>query len=252
MQTPLRPPPTELIGALRRHPLWAETNDSSVRAVLRFAKDETFRPGQYLFRARERADSVFLLLEGAARMFYPGPTPSLETEITVVLFRAPAAFGDAEALAGIPWEETVEALTSVRALRIDIERYLEVLRADAPLSARHYVDLATRFSLAIRRAQNTHFGDVTSRLAALLVSYANHFGKPHGDAILIDHPLTRDQLAVQVGSNRRSVADALAALQERKLIYRQGRKFVLASVAQALALGPQGTPISYSSQPRRR
>jgi CRP-like cAMP-binding protein len=253
VQPALRPPPTELIGALRRHPLWAEASDHSVRAVLRFARDLTFRPGQYLHRAKEPADSIFLLLEGAARMFYPGPTPDMSTEITVVLFLAPAAFGDAEALGGVPWEETVEALTPVRALRLDIKGYLAVLKADPQLATRHYVDIATRFSIAIRRAQNTHFGDSNSRLAALLVSYANHFGKPlgNGEAILIDYPLTRDALAMQIGSNRRSVARALAELQTRKLLRRHGRKYVLASVAASLGMGPQGSPISYSSRNHR-
>jgi CRP-like cAMP-binding protein len=247
MTSPVTSSPAELIGALRRHPLWANASDASVRRILRFASELRLRPGEQLLRANEPADSMFLLLEGAARMFYPGPRKN--SEITVVLFSAPAAFGDAEALAGCPWYETVEALVASRFLRINIERYVEVIQAEPVLATKHYRDIARRFSVAIRRAQNTHFGDVTSRLIALLVSYANQFGRPlpNGESVRIDRVLTRDQLALQIGSNRRSVARALAHLHKLQLVRRQGRHYVLSSIQELLSQTTAQSAISYSS-----
>jgi CRP-like cAMP-binding protein len=252
MQSTLKTPSSELMGALRRHPLWAGASDHAVRTVLRCAVEQRFEPGQQIFGAKDGADSMLLLIEGAARMFYPGPQKT--SDITVVLFAAPAAFGDAEALVGLPWYETVEALVPSRVLRINIHAYLNVLKLEPELAARHYRDIAARFSVAIRRAQNTHFGEVHSRLIALLVSYANSFGRvlQDGESVCIHYALTRDALAQQIGSNRRSVARALAHLQGLKLIRRQGRKYVLPSITALLNQTVAQAALSYSSGDARK
>jgi CRP-like cAMP-binding protein len=153
----------ELIGALRRHPLWANASDQSVRVILQAANEQRFRSGEFLHHAGEQADSIFLLLEGAVRMFYPAPNKT--SEITVVLFSAPAAFGDAEALVGKTWNESVEALLYVRTLRIDIATYLQVLTNEPRTAVRHYRDLGARFSIAIARARTvaTALALLTSR-----------------------------------------------------------------------------------------
>lgn len=234
-------PNAESIGAVRRHPIWRNASDASVRALLSHARDEQFRAGQLILKAGDDANVLHLLLEGAARVFYPATDAS--REVTVKLFWAPAAFGDAESILRVKWAECVQALTPARVLLIDAAHYFRVLQSEPAVCFRQYWDVARRFGIAIRSERAANVDELRDRVVALLLAYANHFGKPAPDGgVVIDHWLTQDALAVEVGSNRRSMVRVLGELYASGALKRAGRKFHVASLEKLLAVSTGPTP----------
>ena len=59
---------------------------------------------------------------------------------------------------------------------------------------------------------------VNLRLYRTLLELSKQFGKPDGDAVVIDFPLTHQRLADMIGSNRVTVTRKLHDLQERNII----------------------------------
>jgi CRP-like cAMP-binding protein len=233
-------PSSETIGALRRHPIWKQATDRGVRALLAHARDEKFRPGQLILRAGQPARALHLLLDGAARVFYPATDAS--REVTVKLFWAPAAFGDAESILRVDWAECVQALTDVRVLIIDAEKYFRVMQSEPQVCFRQYWDVARRFGVAIRSERSANVDELRDRVVALLLAYAHHFGRSDERGVVIDHWLTQDALAVEVGSNRRSVVRILGELYRRGVIARAGRRFRVPSLEKLLAISTGPTP----------
>jgi CRP/FNR family transcriptional regulator, cyclic AMP receptor protein len=217
--------------------------------LLGCSTDLSLRPGEALLRAGEPARSLFLLFEGAVRVFYPRAKPR-RTEVTVKLFWGPAALGDAESISRFRWAETVEALTPVRALATPAASYFELLRNEPTVCFRQYWDLGLRFGVAIQTEKAAHFEEVPSRLVALLAAYATHFGRQlPGGGVLIQHLLPQDSLARQVNSTRRVVGRVLSGLYRARLLARAGRRFVVPSLTRLLESAHDQPSLSLKTPP---
>jgi CRP-like cAMP-binding protein len=234
-------PTAEALGALRRHPIWANASDAGARELLTHARDEHFRAGQLILKAGDAAKTIFLLIEGAARVYYPAT--DLSREVTVKLFWAPAAFGDAESILRVTWAECVQALTGARVLLIDAAKYFALMQSEPKVCFRQYWDVARRFGVAIRSERSANVDELRDRVVALLLAYAHHFGKEDGNGgVVIDHWLTQDALAVEVGSNRRSIVRVLNELYQRNAVARAGRRFRVPSLEKLLQVATGSTP----------
>ena len=217
-----------LIGLVRRHPIWRHASDAAVRRLIAVAHDRTFRAGEHILSAGQDAQALHLLVDGAARVFYPESKRRAET--TVKLFGAPAAFGDAESILQAKWAECVEALTPARALIVPARAYFRLIASEPSVCFRQYWDVARRFGVAIQTERAANFASSNDRVIAVLVAYANRFGRAFDGGVLIDHPLTQDTLAQQTGAKRRTVVRTLTELYKKKLLVRQGRQYVVPSV----------------------
>jgi CRP-like cAMP-binding protein len=225
---------SELIGVIRRHFIWREASDRAVRALAAYTHDRTFKPGESILSAGEPARSIYLLVDGAVRVFLP-PRSGDGPEVTVKLFWAPTAFGEAETVIQAPHEETVQALTHARVLITPASKYFRIMRTETSVAFRQYIDLAQRFAISIRTARAANHDDLSDRVVALIISYVNHFGTPHEGGVLIDYVLTQDDIACQVGSNRRSIVRALRGLYKDGTLVRRGRRYYVPSIERLLA-----------------
>jgi CRP-like cAMP-binding protein len=213
------------MAALRRHPIWRDASDAGLRMLAARTHERRARAGEVLVLAGEPATHVYLLVEGAVRIYHSAERGG--GEITVKLFGAPAAFGDAEAIARTRRSESVQALAPVRLLAVDAVRYFQVMQTEARACFRQYFDLGRRFAVTIASEQTANIDSLTARVVAVLLAYAHEFGVVDGRGIVIDYNLTRDDLARQVGATRRSLVRALTALYHSAALGRRGRRYVI-------------------------
>lgn len=211
-----------------------------MRALLAQTEDRRYRPGEKVLVAGEPARAIHLLVEGAVRIYYPATGD--RAEITVKLFWAPAAFGDAESILRTHWAECVETLTPARVLITPAHRYFQLMRREPTVCFRQYWDVARRFGVAIHSERQANLSELTDRTIAILVAYAYHFGREEDGGRLIDYPLTQEDIGKQVGTTRRSVVTILGQLYERALLQRRGRKFWVRSIPELLAAAQDAPP----------
>lgn len=78
--------------------------------------------------------------------------------------------------------------------------------------------------------------DTSVRLATTLLSLSRWFGRPTADgSVVISEPVTHQQLANMIGSNRVTVTRKLAEMQERGLVRSMGRNAIAVMPAALLA-----------------
>ncbi|HSI06153.1 MAG TPA: Crp/Fnr family transcriptional regulator [Myxococcota bacterium] len=231
-----------------QHPIWRGADENDVRALLRRSTLIDCPAGAMVVRAGEPAKHIHLLLDGAVRVFYP-PTKA-RGALTVKLFGAPASFGDAECVLQTTWNENVQALVRSQILVTPVERYFELLRNDAQLSFRQYLEVARQFGVAIQYEQAA--GSAMARIIATIAAYASQFGRPVDGGVLVDYTLTQDILARESDCRRRSIVRALADLYSAKLMWRVKRRYCVASVEALLEHAGAHVPnlaVSASDEP---
>lgn len=131
--------------------------------------------------------------------------------------RAPDSFGDVACAMRTPYRASVEAIMPSSSLAVEAGAYFAALQQDGRACFRQYWDLARRFSGAAQMERAALVTSVNERVVALLLAYAEQGG---GEV-----RLSQEDIAQQVGSNRRSVVRAMELLYRSGGLERRGRRY---------------------------
>jgi CRP-like cAMP-binding protein len=178
-------------------------------ALGHLGQDRSFRRGARLFLEGDRADAVYIVVEGQARVY----TATAEGNEVTLCVRGPGDLvGEMGALdPGSVRSASVVALDPLRC-QVIAAAELRVFLESHPLATVALLRLLIgRLRDSDRR--RTEFGSYTTtrRLARLLVEAA-------GDDAAVGLALSQHELAGLIGASRESVARALAELRGRGLV----------------------------------
>jgi CRP-like cAMP-binding protein len=93
-------------------------------------------PRERLIVDGQPADTIFALVSGAVRMYHQ----SDKGDAAVMLLRAPAVFGVAEALAGVPYQEHVAAIVESEVLEMPVGEVVRLLTTEPTCALEMLVD----------------------------------------------------------------------------------------------------------------
>ncbi|WNG59781.1 Crp/Fnr family transcriptional regulator [Archangium gephyra] len=171
--------------------------------------------GATFHTAGEAVAGLTLLSQGVVRIFH---ALSPDCQFTVKLLRAPHILGVIEVMQASSWVASAEALTPLEGYILPAPVFREALAMDHGFTTAVLTDLAASFEGTIRVSRAMGFDGCEQRLIRVLLEYAEHFGRPGEEGLVIRYPLSRQRLALEIGAARRSVDRALAALTSRKLL----------------------------------
>jgi CRP-like cAMP-binding protein len=149
---------------------------------------------------------VDLLVEGMVRVFHEHESGR---RVTVKHIGAPATLGEMQAMAGLAFIENAETLTPARLVRLETGAFKRYLELDHRATLQIFSDVCARFCVAARNERAILF-EVPARLAGLILTYADLFGRQTEEGLLIRYPLTQRSLADSLGVVERSVRRAFS------------------------------------------
>lgn len=218
---------------LANYPLLEHASNDSVTAILREADYSSPSKGTVVLCEGLPADSVIFLLEGKARIFH---TSDDGREFTPKILSSPNHFGDAELLAGRSTNgQSVELLEDGLIATVRWDTLKEVLLQDHQLSLGWLAGIASQFVYTIDADRHNVFGGLPGRVANVLLSYADAFGRPFNGGIDLGIELSRDQLAKQVGSVKRSVLRIVQGFAERGWVDTRGSRMLIRNESELVA-----------------
>jgi len=184
----------------------AEVEHLRTRGVVR-----RFPRGDALFHERQASDRVMVLLEGRVKI----ASTSEEGREAVLAFRGPGeVLGELSAIDGRPRSAGVVAVDPVEALVIASADFRTFLERSPTAALWILTRLVTRLREADRKRAEYGASDTIGRVAARLVELATDYGRAQpGGGVLIDLPITQEELASWVGSSREGVNKALHTLR---------------------------------------
>jgi CRP-like cAMP-binding protein len=204
-------------------PMQACAKETSARLIAA-SEAVQYRANEPILEIGEAPDRVVVVSEGVVRIFHvkePG------VEFTVKLLRGPAAVGLVEVVTGHTWAASVEALVPSAGIVVPNWALRAELERDPQLARAILGDLSTLFEGTIRANHHLGFDDCETRLLRLLLEYADHFGRPSPEGLVIRFALSLERLAREVGVNRRSIDRAMAALHKARLVERTPKGWLL-------------------------
>ncbi len=140
---------------------------------------------------------------------------------------APAVFGEIEAVLGMQHIEFVSTMDACQMLLVPNEVFLRCLDEQPAFGRTMVADVCAKLAMASHNQKALAFQDLSTRLATLLVSYAMFDGKPTSDGVVIQLPITQDDMAQALGVTRRGVSKAITQWLNEGLLSRRQSRYVL-------------------------
>jgi CRP/FNR family cyclic AMP-dependent transcriptional regulator len=112
-----------------------------------------------------------------------------------------------------PRTATVTALEPISALVMPASRFRAHLERTPRVEVVLMEAVAARVRLSTARYSETSALDTMGRVAARIVELADRYGAPQGGGVLVDSPLSQEDLGAWVGASRAGVAQAMQRLR---------------------------------------
>lgn len=216
-------------------PAGAATPDALAVALRGEGHSRRFPRGQTLFVEGDRAERLFLIEQGRVLITSSGSGG----RETVLGLRGPGdVLGELSVFDGQPRSATALTLEPVEAV---VAPATALTRALQSVQTSHELIriLASRLRETDRRLLEFAALDTLGRVAWRLVELTERFGVASAEGIVLELPISQDQLASWCGASREATVKALASLRSLGAIS-TGRRRVLVTDADVLRRCAQG------------
>ena len=187
------------------------------RRIAEHVAERVVEPGQCLFTQDEPGDCMYVLAEGAVKLFVSSRNGGI---VELVRHRPPATFGEVALLDGGPRSASAEAVERSTLLVVTRPELLGLLRAEDHVAEALLRTLGTIVRRTTRQVSDLAFLDIQGRVARQLLVLA-----VDGHGVARTSQVTQAELACMVNGARQTVNQALRSLESQGYIRARGRSF---------------------------
>ena len=205
-----------------------------------------FAEGEMILNAGDRLDYLYYVEKGIVRSFYIDEEGN---ELTINLLKVRGIFPLSSVIAGKENIYDFQAFTDVEVKISRTADFLKYLENNCKLKG----ILLGRFARGLEGYLVRSFflikGSAMQKVASTLIMLSSRFSKNTKDGILIDLPLTHQNIADLAGITRETASIQIEILEKEGLIVRSGRKTKLVnykSLSEKAMVGEDGALLNLS------
>ena len=209
----------QILGQL---PFFAGLPQNDLEQINRLFRENGFSPNETICFAGDPAEYLFVVADGRVKLM----RHSLSGKDVLLDMLTPGEFfGSLSTLGDDLYPDTAEAQTQTCVLSIRRDDFRRILEKHPKVTLKVMDITATRLHEAQERVRQLSALPVEGRIANLLLVLSRKFGKPSSVGLLIQSPLTRDDLAAMTGTTPETASRVMSQFQKDGLIH-TGRKWV--------------------------
>jgi CRP/FNR family transcriptional regulator, dissimilatory nitrate respiration regulator len=208
---------SDLTSVLRRVGLFQDLEERYLLELVARSRRKSLGPGQTIFLEGDRADGLYVVLNGRVKVFKTSPRGR---EQTLMIMGPGETVGEVAVLSGEAYPASSEALESSEALYIPRQAFLDLVGREPEVAMRLLAALSSRLRAFASLIEDLSLRDVSERLAAHLLSLAT----PGGSAEIVDLKVSKTQLSAAVGTVPETLSRAFQQLARAGVLETSGRK----------------------------
>ncbi|MBE0607124.1 MAG: Crp/Fnr family transcriptional regulator [Deltaproteobacteria bacterium] len=202
-------------------PLFAGFGPTEFESLDKCLVRRRYPGGQTLFHMGDEGGSLHIIERGRVKVTIPSDSGE---ELILTLLGAGDLLGELSLFDGKPRSATVEALEDTETLCLHREDLLALLRDRFDVVEKILEVLARRIRDTDMLLAESHFLDITSRLAKKILDLGDAFGVREGGKIRIGVKMTQKDLASMIGATRESINKQLKGFRDQGLVRIAGGK----------------------------
>jgi CRP-like cAMP-binding protein len=204
-------------------PLFTGSKLAERKAALEAAQQSYLAKGQFYFHQGEKALAFYIIVEGRVRLTQLTP----EGHQIIIRYLGPGdGMGIIVVLSNTIYPLSAEVVADCNALRWDYEAAVQLMETFPGLALNGLRLVAGRFQEMQSRYQELATERVEQRVARTLLRLARQTGRRTEAGVLIDMPLSRQDLGEMTGTTLYTVSRILSNWEQRGII-ETGRERVI-------------------------
>ena len=209
---------------LKQIKLFSSLGKEDLNHLDQITRMEDFRRRQPIYLPGDNPDSVYMLKTGRVKI---SRISEEGKELTLGILEPGEVFGELEVLDGSLRDTIAEALEDATICVIRREDFEKVLKKNPDLTIRLTKLIGFRLKKIESRIEDLVFRDVPVRLARLLLSLSEEFGKQEDRGVRLALRITHQEIANLIGSTRETVSATLNDFKRQGLIQLDHRSITL-------------------------
>ncbi len=204
-------------SCIQHVPIFASLNREERREIAEISFSRSFEKGEMVYRAGDEGGTFFVLYTGRAKLFRLNPSGKEQ----VLRLVGPGEFiGELSLFSSLPLTDHAQALEATTMCVLHGNRLKELMAKYPSIAFKVMDELSRRLEKAENRIEEISLSSVTKRVVGALLELSE--GKQE---ILL--PMTKGDLASQLGMTQETLSRKLAALQEEGLIRLSGQRKIM-------------------------
>jgi CRP-like cAMP-binding protein len=207
--------PAALEEILARAPLFRGADPAEIGAALEVSRRRRVERGEYFFHQGDAAEAFYVITEGRVRLSQLTP----EGHQVIIGFMGPGdGMGIIVALSNANYPLSAEAVADCQALRWDYEATILLMKQYPHFALNGLRLVSGRFFELQERYRELATARVERRIASALLRLTRQTGKRTERGVLLDLPLSRQDLAEMTGTTLYSVSRILSGWEQGGMI----------------------------------
>ncbi len=207
---------------LSRLPFFAGLSPKALEAVNALFVEAGYQPGEVIYTAGSPAERLFVVAEGKVKLLQHAATGN---NILLDILAPGEFFGSLAPLKPATYLDSAQAVTPACILSIRSTAFQHVLDQHPELALKTLAILGERLQSANQRVLHLSSLPVERRIACTLLKLGAKLGRRQEEGLLIDVPLSREDLADMTASTPETVSRVMSQFQAGGLIA-SGRQWV--------------------------
>ena len=226
---------TETItDALRQCALTQNLTAEARTAVVAAAHLRRVKAGDHFLHQGEESHTLYILLSGQVKLTQ---VTAAGAQVIVDYFGPGDGLGVIVALSRTPYPLTAEAMEDCQALAWSREDMEQLMRQYSQLALNGMNMIGGRFVQMQERFQEMATQRVEQRVARTLLRLVRQFGRRVERGVLIDIPLSRQDLAEMAGTNLYSVSRMMSQWERDGILLSDKQQVILMRAHELVVLG---------------
>jgi CRP-like cAMP-binding protein len=218
---------------LSLNPLFQNLAAPDLAALLQSADERRIPRRGFFFNQGEQARELFVLTNGKVKLVRTDPDGR---SIIHHLVAPTELFGERAAWAGTPRLTSAQALQDSRALVWDVQTILKAMMRHPAIGVNAVLLMAERVQRYLIRFEDLSLLRVELRFARLLMKFAQTMGRPTPRGIVLDLPLTGQELAEMASTTPYTVSRLFAAWRRLDIVDAQHDQILIRQPQRLAAL----------------
>lgn len=215
----------------RKAPIFSVLDNLQLSDVMGMIQRRRFKKGQVIFFEGDVSDKFYIINKGKIKIY----KYNKEGKEQILYILSEGDFiGYLSLLKKGKVDFNAEALEDVSVCILTKDDFDKIVKKTPEISLRILENLHDRLVSLENLVQTLSTKDIETRIAALLRNFAKDFGREEEDGIVIDLPLSREEMANYIGVTRETMSRKLTAMEEDGVIELIGNKKVVIRDAEAL------------------
>lgn len=205
------------ITCIDKVPIFSSLNSDEKMEIVDIASSRSYEKGETIYHAGDEGGTLFVLHTGRVKLFRLNASGK---EQVLRLIGPGEFFGELSLFSSLPLTDNAIALEATTMCILQGHRLKELMGKYPSIAFKVLDELSRRLKQAENQIENISLSSVTKRISSALLDLSN--GKQE---ILL--PMTKGDLASQLGMTQETLSRKLATFQEEGLILLKGHRKII-------------------------